>query len=175
MERYHREEAAALESLLYELGPGWSPEDELTGKTGPASQAANRFATYLRRIGFWPTAHFTLRFLQRAQPLGLDPRTFRTEFYGARHFSQTRPGYNARVALIRDIPVLYRPSGWRGERIKLIGLLPQGAMPPARRIARPRQREAEWLPELEVAVGEKAALFGLPALRCPAASSLGRR
>ena len=157
MERHEREEVA-LESLVHSLGPGWSAEDELTGKTGPAAQAANRFATYLRHVGFWPTAHFTLRFLQRAQPLGLSPKTFRTEFYRARHFRQTKPMYaNSRVALIRDIPVLYRPSGWRGDRIKLIGLLPEGRMPAAQPIRRPRQREAEWNPELEVAENSVAS------------------
>lgn len=144
-------EAAGFESQMILLGPGWSAEDELVDQSGPAARAANRFSNYLRRVGFWPTAHFTLRFLERALPLGLDPRAFRSEFYRARHFSQTRPGYNTRVALIRDIPVLYRPSGWRGERIKLVGLLPQGALPPARRIPRPKQREAELLPEPEVA------------------------
>ena len=151
MRNEDREENTHLEAQMYLLGPGWSAEDEIVGETGPAAQAANRFSNYLRRVGFWPTAHFTLRFLERALPLGLNPRTFRNEFYGARHFAQTRPGYNTRVALIRDIPILYRPSGWRGERIKLIGLLPQGALPPTRRIPPPMQREAEWLPELEVA------------------------
>jgi hypothetical protein len=143
-------ETAELEFLAGALGPGWSAEDEITAETGPAAQAANRFSTYLRRAGFWPTEHFTLRFLERALPLGLDPRTFRSEFYGARHFSQTRPGYNTRIALIRDIPVLYRPSGFKGERIKLVGLLPQGTLPPSRPIHRPRQRETELLSEMEM-------------------------
>src|SRR5262249_7126978 len=131
----------SIEAQMYMLGPGWSAEDELFDQPSPAAQAANRFSNYLRRVGFWPTQHFTLRFLERAQPLGLDPRTFRNEFFRARHFVQIRPGYNTRVALIRDIPVLYRPSGWQGERIRLIGLLPQGALPPTRPIRRPRERE----------------------------------
>src|SRR5262245_33934646 len=145
----NRSWTAALESQMHLLSPGWSAEDELFDQPSPAAQVANRFSNYLRRVGFWPTAHFTLRFLERALPLGLDPRTFRTEFYRAKHFGQTRPGYNTRIALIRDIPVLYRPSGWKGERIKLVGLLPHGALPPARAIRRPRQREAELLSELE--------------------------
>jgi hypothetical protein len=113
-------------------------------RRSPTAQAARRFALALRQQGFLPTQHFVLRYVQRAleQGVRLDPQGFRSAFDNARHYAQTRPGYNTRIAVISGLPVLYRTSGRFGDRVLLVGLLPSGALPPVRPIPRP-QREAE--------------------------------
>ena len=122
------------------------------GRTGEAmalrGQAgrfpARHLASHLRRQGFIPTVHFLERFLQRAQSQGVrfDPRIFGREFAQARHFRQTRPGYNTRIAVVRGMPIVYRAGGENANRIVLVGLLPEGAMPPVTPVGAPRQREA---------------------------------
>ncbi|HIK39299.1 hypothetical protein [Thermoleptolyngbya sp. M55_K2018_002] len=125
-------------------------EDEF-GRRGQAGRSiAQRFAAHLKRHGFLPTVHFTQRFLQRLASKGVrfDPRTFVREFRTAKHYRQTRPGYNTRLAVVRGVPIVYRPGGENGNRIVLVTTLNQGAaLPPVTRTSPPKQREAEW--ELE--------------------------
>ncbi len=121
-------------------------------KSDPAWQAAWRFATAIRKQGFLPKKHFVDRIAQRGigQGTRFDPRTFRTEFFRAQHYQQTRPGYNMRIAIVRGIPVLYRMGGPRGSTVVLAGALPEGALPPAERISAPPQREMfEWQQEIQ--------------------------
>lgn len=121
-------------------------------KSDPAWQAAWRFATAIRKQGFLPKKHFVDRLSQRGigQGTRFDPRTFRTEFFSAQHYQQTRPGYNTRIAIVRGIPVLYRMGGPRGNTVVLAGALPEGALPPAERISAPPQREMfEWQQEIQ--------------------------
>lgn len=109
-------------------------------KRGQAGRdAALRFARRLKRQGFWPTSHFVERFMQRVLARGLrfDSRAFRREFFAARHYRQTRPGYRTRIAIVRGVPVLYRRGGWNGERIVLVGVLPVGARPPVAPVGAP--------------------------------------
>ncbi|MDG2617463.1 hypothetical protein P7L53_14575 [Thermoleptolyngbya sichuanensis XZ-Cy5] len=125
-------------------------EDEF-GRRGQAGRSiAQRFAAYLKRQGFLPTVHFTQRFLKRLASKGVrfDPRTFVREFRAAKHYRQTRPGYNTRLTVVRGVPIVYRPGGENGNRIVLVTALEQGVdLPPVARTAPPKQREAEW--ELE--------------------------
>ncbi len=122
-------------------------EDEF-GRRGQAGRSiAQRFAAYLKRQGFLPTVHFTQRFLQRLASKGVrfDPSTFVREFRAAKHYRQTRPGYNTRLAVVRGVPIVYRPGGENGNRIVLVTTLNQGAnLPPVTRSSPPKQREAEW-------------------------------
>ncbi|MGI0487438.1 hypothetical protein ACN4EK_18500 [Pantanalinema rosaneae CENA516] len=136
------------------LRNGWADlefEDEL-GRRGQAGRnPAHRFAAHLKRQGFLPTLHFTQRFLQRllANGVRFDPRTFVQEFRNAKHYRQTRPGYNTRLAVVRGVPIVYRPGGENGNRVVLVTTLNQGdALPPVVRSAPPQQREAEWEFEL---------------------------
>ncbi|HQW38910.1 MAG TPA: hypothetical protein PLO00_09335, partial [Usitatibacteraceae bacterium] len=94
--------------------------------------AALRFARRLKQQGFLPTHHFAERFLQRVLARGLrfDPRTFRREFFAARHYRQTRPGFSTRIAVVRGVPVIYRRDGRTGERIVLVSVLSVGKQPP---------------------------------------------
>lgn len=100
---------------------------------------ALRFARLLRSQGFLPTQHFVERLRQRALALGVrfDPRTFRAEFLRGRHYRQTRPGYNTRIAVVRRIPILYRLGGWNGRQVLLVGVLPAGTLPPVTPVRRP--------------------------------------
>jgi hypothetical protein len=127
-------------------------EDEF-GRRGQAGRSiAQRFASHLKRHGFLPTIHFTQRFLQRLASKGVrfDPRTFVREFRAAKHYRQTRPGYNTRLAVVRGVPIIYRPGGENGNRIVLVTTLNQRAdLPPVARTAPPRQRQAEWEIESE--------------------------
>ncbi|RMF68589.1 MAG: hypothetical protein D6742_04770, partial [Cyanobacteria bacterium J069] len=128
-------------------------EDEF-GRRGQAGRSiAQRFAAYLKRQGFLPTVHFTQRFLQRLATKGVrfDPSTFVREFRAAKHYRQTRPGYNTRLAVVRGVPIVYRPGGENGNRIVLVTTLNQGAdLPPVVRSVPPKQREAEWELESEL-------------------------
>lgn len=103
---------------------------------------ARRLASLLRQQGFLPSQHFLDRLLERGQREGIrfDPRTFGAEFQRARHFRQTRAGYNTRIALLRGLPVLYRVSGDAGNRIVLVGVLPAGGLPPVVPVSAPRRR-----------------------------------
>lgn len=122
-------------------------EDEYElGMRGQAGRnPAQKFAAYLKQQGFLPTIHFTQRFLKRVLSRGLrfDPRTFRSEFYQAKHYRQTRPGYNTRFTMVRGIPIVYRPGGEDGNRIVLVTVLEQGKLPPVAPASPPPQREAE--------------------------------
>ncbi|MBW4639079.1 MAG: hypothetical protein KME05_12745 [Gloeocapsa sp. UFS-A4-WI-NPMV-4B04] len=122
-------------------------EDEYElGMRGQAGRnPAQKFAAYLKRQGFLPTIHFTQRFLKRVLSRGLrfDPRTFRSEFYQAKHYRQTRPGYNTRFTMVRGIPIVYRPGGEDGNRIVLVTVLEEGKLPPVAPASPPPQREAE--------------------------------
>jgi hypothetical protein len=113
----------------------------------------------LRRQGFLVTRHFLDRLIERAHAQGIrfNPRTFAQDFRAAPHFRQTRPGYNTRIAVIQDLPVLYRMSGPRGLNPLLVGLLPQGALPPAVPTAAPLLRESEFEQQLEAAYRNVAA------------------
>jgi hypothetical protein len=123
------------------------------GRRGQAGRSiAQRFAAYLKRQGFLPTLHFTQRFLQRVASHGVrfDPRTFVREFRAAKHYRQTRPGYNTRVTVVRGVPIFYRPGGENGNRIVLVTTLnPGDKLPPVVPSSPPRQREAEWEMESE--------------------------
>jgi Phospholipase A2 len=133
---------------------------------------ARRLPSHLRRQGFIVTRHFLDRLRQRAQAQGIrfDPRRFADDFRAAAHYQQTRPGYKTRFALMRGLPVLYRMGGRRGLNPVLVGLLPQGALPPSRRTAPPRLRELELEQELEFVAremetgteGEAEQFFGTP-------------
>ena len=83
------------------LGEYESTYESLRGQAG--RNPAQRFARMLRRQGFLPKNHFVDRFLQRVLATGrrFDPRTFRSEFFRATHFKQTRPGYRTRIAVVR--------------------------------------------------------------------------
>lgn len=100
----------------------------------------------LQRQGFLITRHFLERLQERALQQGVrfSPSSFSRDFQRAKHYRQTRPGYTSRIALLRGMPILYRIGGRVGNRIKLIGMLPQGALPPVAAISPPRQvlREA---------------------------------
>ncbi|MBW4568521.1 MAG: hypothetical protein KME31_10970 [Tolypothrix carrinoi HA7290-LM1] len=124
---------------------------ELRGQAG--RNPANRFATYLKRQGFLPTVHFPQRFLKRVLSAGVrfDPRTFKSEFYKAKHYRQTRSGYNTRIAVVRGVPIIYRPGGEDGNRIVLVTTLEQGdKLPPVEPASPPRQREMETNLEAEL-------------------------
>lgn len=126
---------------LHEIDYMASP---LRGQAGRS--AAQRFGKKIKRLGFWPTQHFLERFQQRLSSSGvrLDAREFARQFFGAAHYRQTRPGYNTRIAVVNRIPIVYRPSGWKGRRVKLITTLnPGDALPPTERIAAPRLRELD--------------------------------
>ena len=121
----------------------------LPGQTGrdPSGQLAARFAAALRRQGFLPSVHFVHRLLQRAlrQGVRVSSDTFGNEFFRARHYRQTRPGYTTRIAVVRGVPILYRLGGRRGDSIVLVGVLPEGDMPPVAPISPPRIRDAEYM------------------------------
>lgn len=110
---------------------------------------AKRFASALRRDGFLPSYHFPQQFLRRVLALGhrFDPDTFRDEFFNARHYRQTRRGYNTRIAVVRDVPVVYRMGGFTGNNPVLITVLDPGPLPPVKGIqAPPAARESDfWL------------------------------
>ena len=116
--------------------------DECALKRGPAWQGAWRFATAIRAAGFLPSDHFVQRLCKRVigQRLGLDPKTFRADFFSARHFRQTRPGKSAvSIAVVNGVPIFYRVGGWQGNRIVLITAYEPGyPLPQARPIARRR-------------------------------------
>lgn len=103
------------------------------------------FASRLRQQGFLASQHFLDRFRERALALGirLDPHHFGREFFRARHYRQTRVGYNTRIAMMRGLPILYRIGGRNGNKIVLVGALPQGALPPVEPVSPPRLRERE--------------------------------
>lgn len=133
-----------------------TPENELDRFIGPGprGQAGRspgaRFAAAIRRLGFLPTQHFVDRINQRAATQGIrwDPRIFPSEFTNARHFRQTRPGHNTRIAVVRGVPIVYRVGGKQGDRVVLITALPpNGALPPVVPTRYPAQREVyeyEW-------------------------------
>ena len=101
-----------------------------------------RLPSLLRRQGFIPTTHFLQRLQQRALAEGVrfGAGQFGKEFARARHFRQTRPGYNTRIAVVRGIPVLYRFGGNNMNRIVLVGVLPSDGMPPVAPVQPPRPR-----------------------------------
>jgi hypothetical protein len=111
------------------------------------------FVTYLKQQGFLPTEHFVQRFLQRlhSQGIRVDPRTFVQEFLSTKHYRQTRPGYNTRLAIVRSIPIVYRSGGENGNRIVLVTVLPEGApLPPTASVSPPKQRMMELNIEAEL-------------------------
>jgi len=123
----------------------------LRGQAGRPS--AKGLQQALKRQGFLVTHHFLERLQERALQQGIrfSPSSFSRDFQRAKHFRQTRPGYNSRIALLRGMPILYRIGGRVGNRIKLIGMLPQGALPPVAPIKAPRQVPREsFLYELEL-------------------------
>jgi hypothetical protein len=130
-----------LEQLLERVDE--AIEKALLGQAnrGLIGQRAAQFAAHLRRQGFRPTQHFAQQFLQEALARGIrfDPCTFRSAFYRARHYRQTRPGYNTRIAVVHGIPVRYYMDGESNNRIVLMGGL-RGALPP---IAPPRRSERD--------------------------------
>ncbi len=139
----------------------WELEDAAEAMaSAPRGQAGRfpvrRLPAHLRRQGFLVTRHFLDRLLERAQAQGIrfNPRSFGDEFRRAQHFRQTRPGYNTRIALMQGLPVLYRMSGWRGLHPVLVGLLPQGTLPPAQPVRPPHLREADFERELVGAASE---------------------
>jgi hypothetical protein len=102
--------------------------------------------------------HFAQRWLERVRGAGLrpDPRTFRADFRAARHFRQTRAGYNTRLAVVHGIPIVYRPGGEAGNRVVLVTAYPPGqALPPVVPASPPPERETdpvyEWEGEEELA------------------------
>jgi hypothetical protein len=127
---------------------------EFEEELGPRGQAgrnpAARFAAAIRRLGFLPSDHFVERLLARGMERGIrwDPRTFPGEFANARHYRQTRPGYNTRIAVVRGMPIVYRVGGRQGNRIRLVTALPPNdPLPPVAPARYPLQREAfetEW-------------------------------
>jgi hypothetical protein len=145
-------------------------EDAAEAMAAPPRGQAGRFParhlpTRLRQQGFLVTRHFLDRLIERAQAQGIrfNPRTFAQDFRAAPHFRQTRPGYNTRIAVIQGLPVLYRMSGPRGLNPLLVGLLPQGALPPAVPTSAPLLRESEFQQQLEAAYRNLAAFDrGLP-------------
>ena len=148
---YRREEGEAeLEKILERADEAFFRL--MRGQAG--RYPARRLASYLRQQGFLASQHFLDRLRERAQAMGIrfDPRTFGSEFQRAQHYRQARPGYNTRIALMRGLPVLYRMGGERGNRIVLVGVLPEGGMPPVTPATPPRQQEAE-------------AMFGTPTMQ----------
>jgi len=132
--------------------------ETLAKKPDPRWQAAGRFARALRSEGFLARRHFVDRIAERGWGSGVrfDPRTFRSEFFRAAHYRQTRPGYNTRIAIVRGVPVLYRVGGRSGKQIVLAGALPPDSpLPPSERIAAPRQRKRESMLESEFAEEEE--------------------
>lgn len=129
---------------------------------GPAWQAAWRFATAIRKQGFLPKRHFIDRIAERGIGGGtrFDPRTFGREFFGARHYRQTRPGYKTRIAVVRGIPILYLAGGPRGNHIVLAGALPEGTLPPAEPAPPPVQREQEEIPDWMRRIGRAIGIGG---------------
>jgi hypothetical protein len=111
---------------------------------------ARHLASRLRQQGFLPTQHFLDRFRERAHSLGVrfDPKLFGSDFYRARHYRQTRPGYNTRIAVMSGISVVYRMGGENANRVVLVGVLPAGALPPVIPARPPRLREGEAMNRL---------------------------
>jgi hypothetical protein len=139
-----------MDQLILEAGPdamaSEGPEWLSELKPNPTLQAAQGFARRIVRDGFLPRRHFIERLAQRGLGKGIrfDPRTFRTEFYRAAHYRQTRPGYNARIAVVRGLPILYRVGGRLGNRIVLAGALdPNDPLPPTERTGPPRPQRSE--------------------------------
>jgi hypothetical protein len=121
-------------------------------KPDPRWQAARRFARALRSEGFLARRHFIDRIAERGWGSGVrfDPRTFRSEFFRAAHYRQTRPGYNTRIAVVRGVPILYRVGGRSGKHIVLAGALPPNSpLPPSERTTPPRQGEVDPMLESE--------------------------
>src|SRR2546423_7825174 len=83
---------------------------------------AKRFAEHLRMQGFVPSQEFVTRFTQRLQDscLRFAPHTFHNEFFRARHYRQIGSRFKPRIAMIKGIPVLYRPDGSGEKRIMLL-------------------------------------------------------
>src|SRR4051794_18816053 len=80
----------------------------------------------LQRQGFLPSHEFIVRFIERlrARRMRFDIETFADEFYAACHYRQPRSPFGARVAVIRGIPIFYRPESGGDKRIALTGVLP---------------------------------------------------
>ncbi len=139
---YHRYQGdAELEELLEAADDAFMRL--LRGQAG--RYPARHLASILRQQGFLPSRHFLDRLRERGQAQGIrfDPRTFGREFQQTRHYRQSRPGYNTRIAVMRGLPVLYRIGGEGGNRIVLVGVLPERSLPPVVPVAPPRLREAE--------------------------------
>ena len=134
------------------------------GQAGRSPARALR--SHLRRQGFVVTRHFLDRWMERAHSQGIrfDPRTFASEFRQCPHFRQTRPGYRTRIALMWGMPVIYRMGGPKGKSPVLVGLLPQGVLPPVEPILPPGDFEMGPEAELEAAAFELEceAFFGWP-------------
>jgi hypothetical protein len=130
---------AELEQLLERVDE--AVYEELRGRA--VRHRAQQFASHLRRQGFLPTPHFPQSFLQRVPSRGIrfDPRTFRREFYRARHYR--RPGSPTRIAVVHGVPVLYRIGAEGGNPIALEGVLPKGVSPCVTPTPPPLQGEAE--------------------------------
>jgi len=128
-------------------------------KPSPRWQAAQRFASALRSQGFLPRMHFIDRIAERGLGGGIrfDPRTFRSEFFRAAHYRQTRPGYKLRIAVVRGVPILYRAGGRSGKQIVLAGALPPGSdLPPSERISATLQQETQFEFEQEEAAYDRS-------------------
>jgi hypothetical protein len=140
---YRADGEAELEAMLRRVDQ--SLARAMRGQAG--RYPARRLMSILRQQGFLPTQHFLDRLRERAQARGIrfDPRLFGGEFQRARHYRQTRPGYTTRIAVMRGLPILYRMGGQAGNRIVLVGLLPQGRLPPVVPAPAPRLRESEAL------------------------------
>ncbi|MCG8346475.1 MAG: hypothetical protein MI924_01680 [Chloroflexales bacterium] len=111
---------------------------------------ARRLALRLRQQGFLPTQHFLDRFHEGVHAIGarFNPKLFGSDFYRARHYRQTRPGYNTRIAIMSGIPVVYRMGGENANRVVLVDVLPEGALPSVVPARPPRLREGEALNRL---------------------------
>jgi hypothetical protein len=101
-----------------------------SGRPMPARwQTAGRpFTDALWKQGFAVMPQFVLGFLEglRAHGRRLPPHRFRRAFYQARHYRQTQPGFNTRLADIAGLVVLYRLGRANEPGVVLLGVLPAG-------------------------------------------------
>jgi hypothetical protein len=98
---------------------------------GAADKALiQRWQQELGRQGFVASAQFVRGWRQglKAKGLHMQPARFRQIFGEAHHLRQTTPDHSARIAVWRGIVILYERGKRANPRIRLLDVLPKGAI-----------------------------------------------